>query len=779
MTDPGARANRLARESSPYLLLHAHNPVDWYPWGPEAIERARREDKPIFLSVGYSTCYWCHVMERESFSNPAIAGEMNAAFVNVKVDREERPDLDEIYMLATQILAGQGGWPNSLFLTPKLEPFFAGTYFPPEERWGRPGFATVVRSMVHAWSERRPDVEAQAGELAAAIRRHLAEAPAWRGELPGAELARQALAALRQRFDATWGGFGDAPKFPTPANLWLLDHLAGERPEAAMMLEATLGAMARGGLFDQLAGGFHRYATDREWRVPHFEKMLYDNGLLLEAYAREHARTGSAEAARVALETAEFLERELAGPEGAFHAAIDAETDGHEGAYYVWTRAELDAALGAEDAQFLAPLLGFAGDPFFEGERYVLHLPRPLEVLARERRTTRERLLEEMAPLRATLLEARARRKRPATDDKLLADWNGTAIAGLAAAGSALGRPALIARAARAADALLAHLRAPDGTLLHAWRRGAGRVAAFLSDYAFLIHGLLRLHETDGERRWLDEAVRLADEMTERLESPAGGFWNVAESDDLLVRGKEVFDGALPAANAVAALDLLDLAARTGEARFGERLERLLRAAAPAAVAHVDGARAFAVALALAAARRRERAPSASGEEEEKAKAEAEEGREKEEEKEAALKGVEGSSAGGRFAGGALAMLEEEARGVVRPELRVGPAGADGWRTFELRLELRDGWHLSSEGRAPLIVEGLAVELDGLEISVPPSLERDDASPRGGTGRPEATGRARPEASPERERKAIRLRFQACEAGRCLPEVAVDLPWPD
>ncbi|KAB2962664.1 MAG: thioredoxin domain-containing protein, partial [Thermoanaerobaculia bacterium] len=396
MAESPESSNRLARESSPYLRLHAGNPVDWYPWGGEALERARREDKPIFLSIGYSTCYWCHVMERESFSDPAIAAEMNRAFVNIKVDREERPDLDEIYMVATQVLSGQGGWPNSLFLTPKLEPFFAGTYFPPEDRHGRPGFPNVLRSMAHAWRERRADVEEQAGELAGAIRHHLDEIEPGRGELPGAELALRALEGLRRRFDATWGGFGEAPKFPTPSNLWLLAELAPSRADAAMMLGATLEGMARGGIFDQLAGGFHRYATDREWRVPHFEKMLYDNGLLLEAFAGEHARTGSGEARRVALETAAFLARELTSPEGAFWSAIDAETDGREGAYYVWSRAELEAVLGEEDAAFLAPILGFSGEPFFEGDRYVLHLPRPLDVAARERHTGVEELAAEV-----------------------------------------------------------------------------------------------------------------------------------------------------------------------------------------------------------------------------------------------------------------------------------------------------------------------------------------------------------------------------------------------
>jgi len=735
--------NRLAGESSPYLRLHAHNPVDWYPWGPEAIEKARREDKPIFLSVGYSTCYWCHVMERESFSNAEIAAEMNAAFVNVKLDREERPDLDEIYMLATQILAGQGGWPNSVFLTPKLEPFFAGTYFPPEERYGRPGFPTVVRSMQHAWSERREDVESQATELAGAIRRHLDEAAPWQGELPGGEVAEQALAVLRKRFDGTWGGFGEAPKFPTPSNLWLLAELSAAKPAAAMMLEATLDAMARGGIFDHLAGGFHRYATDREWRVPHFEKMLYDNGLLLECYAREHERSGSPEAARIALATAEFLANEMTDPGGALWSAIDAETDGHEGAYYVWTRDELDAALGPEDAQFLAPILGFDGEPFFEKERYVLHLPRPVDVLARERRTKPAGLLGEIAPLRARLLAARSARKRPATDDKVLADWNGTAVAGLAVAGRVLGRPELVERAARAADFVLASLRTSDGTLLHAWRGGRGAVPAFLSDYAYFVRGLLALHEASGDRRWLDEAVRLADEMESRLASPAGGYFNAAAGEDLLVRGKEIFDGAMPAANAVAALDLLALAAATGETRFHERLERSLRAFAPVATTHVDGARAFSIALARAAETRG---------------------------------GPAASEVAGGGASRAESPLERQAGEQVRALLRTEAAGEGDWAPFELRLSVARGWHLTPLGDASgaaLVLAAEGAELADIEVPRPVGLPLE-GSPRGLEGEVVVSGRWRAPGKAGPGSK-LRVRYQVCGDGRCLPETAIEL----
>ncbi len=737
VSDPTQGGNRLARESSPYLRLHAGNPVDWYPWGSEAIETARREDKPIFLSVGYSTCYWCHVMERESFSDPAVAAEMNRGFVNVKVDREERPDLDEIYMLGTQLLTGQGGWPNSVFLTPRLEPFFAGTYFPPTDRGGRPGFPTVLRSLAHAWRERRDDVEAQAGELAGAIRHHLEEAEPGSEPLPGSELAERALEGLRRRFDGTWGGFGEAPKFPTPSNLWLLAALAPERGDAAMMLAATLDGMARGGIFDQLGGGFHRYSTDREWRVPHFEKMLYDNGLLLEAYAREHARSGSPEARRVALETAGFLAREMTSPEGGLWSAIDAETDGREGAYYVWTRAELGRALGEEDATFLAPILGFGDEPFFEGEAYVLHLPRALDVAARERRIARAELLAEIDPLRAKLLEARGRRKRPATDDKILADWNGTAIAGLAEAGHRLSRPDLIARAERAAEFLLATVRSPGGVLLHSWRAGEGRIEAFLGDYVFLVRGLLRLHRATGAARWIDAAALLQQEQDRRLASPRGGYFNAAEAPDLMVRGKELFDGAMPGANGVAALNLLELAAATRDDRFAVAAERTLRAFAPTVDAHPDGARTMALAFAGFAA---------SG-----AAA-------------AALRepGAETAAPGSRAA-------------VERAVAELGGEDAAGWRPLIVRISLLPGWHLVAEPEPPGL-EASGADLEAVELPAADRLPAEAGSPglRGWRGDLEIRARLRPTGP----RVSLVLRFAACGDGACHPpaklEIALD-----
>jgi len=594
-TDDPKHTNRLAGESSPYLLLHQHNPVDWYPWGEEALARAREEDKPIFLSIGYSTCYWCHVMERESFSNPEVARVMNERFVNIKVDREERPDVDETYMAATQILAGQGGWPNSVFLTPELKPFYAGTYFPPDDAHGRPGFPQVLAGLAGAWKTRRDEVTIQSDEVAQAMRRILEERFAPGDHVPDAAAAERACEGLRRTFDRDRGGFGGSPKFPTPANLFLLHALAvrggsagAGDPPAAEMLSETLDRMARGGIYDQLGGGFHRYATDAEWLVPHFEKMLYDNGTLLELYALEHERTGSPEAARIAAETAAFLEREMALPDGAFAAAIDAETGGREGAFYVWTAGELRAVLGDEDFAFLAPLYGFDRGPFFRDPHapeaepaYVLHLPETLAEQAAHRHTGLDDLLAEIDPLRRRLLAAREERPRPATDTKVLADWNGLAIRGLAVAGRVLGDDRWIALARRAADRVLEVMRPAGGPLLHAVRGGEGRVAAFLSDYAFLVRGLLGLAEATEEERYLEAAVALATEQAERLAHPAGGFYNAAAADDLIVRSQEIFDGATPAANGVAVLNALDLSNRTGDERWRRQAERALAAFSP------------------------------------------------------------------------------------------------------------------------------------------------------------------------------------------------------
>jgi uncharacterized protein YyaL (SSP411 family) len=747
------RTNRLAGESSPYLLLHQHNPVDWYPWGEEAISRARREEKPIFLSVGYSTCYWCHVMERESFSNPAIAELMNREFVNVKLDREERPDLDEIYMTATQILTEQGGWPNSVFLTPDLKPFYAGTYFPPENRYGRPGFRSVLEDLAHAWKERRSEVEEQAEEMGRAMSHHLEERsqPA-RGPAPGT-VAAKALESLARRFDPEWGGFGGAPKFPTPSNLFLLLEMAGEHPEAGRMLSASLDQMARGGIYDQLGGGFHRYATDREWKIPHFEKMLYDNGFLLELYAAEHARSGDLQAARVVRETAAWLEREMTAPEGAFWSAIDAETHGHEGAFYVWNRAELLAALGEENFAFLAPLLGFDGPPFFEGSHYVLHLPERLDAVARRRRMAEGDLAAELDAARAKLFAARAGRERPATDDKVLTDWNGTVIAGLAVAGKLLAEPAFVERAAKAADFVLTTMRPAGGPLLHTWRQGQTRakIPAYLADYAFLVRGLLALHDATGEARWLAAAGEITAEQIERLRDPHGGFFTGAVSPDVLYRSKDVFDGAMPSGNAIAILNLLELGLRTGDLGWRRRARAALAAFAQIVQGHPDAVRMLAIAV---------RRYHETGGGPEEANAEYDEVRAAHE-REASASGV--------------GKLEHEAEHLVKARLAfdeaVDAGTAGGWRPFRLTLEIAASWHLQANPASePYLVATAVTETAGglRNLRYPagePFSSRYSASPIAVySGRVEITGEAAATAR-------LALTYQACDEARCLPPV--------
>ena len=578
MSEKVPRRNALAGESSPYLLLHDENPVDWYPWGGEALARAREEDKPIFLSVGYSTCYWCHVMERESFSAPEIAALMNEHFINIKVDREERPDLDEIYMVATQVLTDQGGWPNSVFLTPDLKPFFAGTYFPPRDAKDRPGFPTVLRSLAEAWTERRGDIEEQGESVVGALRHYLEERDPPIDGLPGAEPAERSLRLLERQFDPVWGGFGTAPKFPSVPNLWLLEGVGADDATAATMLETTLDRMARGGIYDQIGGGFHRYATDQEWTVPHFEKMLCDNGLLLELYARDFERNGSEQSERITRETAAFLIREMSSRDGGFWSAIDAETDGVEGRYYVWSQNELIDALSREDAAFLAPMLGFQGGPFFRTDYFVLHWPEPLAVQAERRQASTDVLFSEVRPMLDRLLAVRDARKRPLTDDKILTDWNGMVIAGLAEAGRVLGDPQLLARAQSAAEFVLARMRSENGPLLHSWRDGRGQVQAFLADYAFLVRGLLTLSRAVGDEVWCERAVELIEEQEARLAAPEGGYFAAAETAELVVRSRDVYDGALPSANSVAVINLLDLHRQTGADRWLDLAARALRA---------------------------------------------------------------------------------------------------------------------------------------------------------------------------------------------------------
>ncbi len=594
-------ANRLARETSPYLLLHAHNPVDWYPWGPEAFDKAKAEKKPIFLSVGYSSCYWCHVMERESFEDAEIAKFLNAHFVCIKVDREERPDVDQIYMTALQALGPGGGWPMSMFLTPDGRPFFGVTYLPPRDREGTTGFLTLAAAIAKGWTADRAEIDKAADALTDAVRQRLNAEKGRRGMPLSRDWAARGLDELAEQFDPEYGGFGfnpknpRRPKFPEPANLvFLLDrHIrkagqkaepAAAKPEAADPLEmvrVTLDRMARGGIRDHLAGGYHRYSTDRSWTIPHFEKMLYDNAQLASVHLSAFEVTGDPRWRAEAEATFAFVERSMTAPEGGFYSALDAETKAGEGAYYVWTRDEVKSLLGdGPDAAAFLQVYGLSGEPNFEGGRYVLQEPRTRAEQAAAFRTTPAELEARLAPLRARLLAARDRRPAPMRDDKVLTGWNGLMIAAYAD-GYRLLRVEKYRRAAEAAaDFLLRRLRAPDGRLLRSYRVGQSRLAAYLEDYAFLAHGLLRLHAATGDARWLREARALADRMIADFEDREdGGFFFTADGhESLLARPKDPLDNALPSGNTVAILDLLALHKLTGESSYRDHADKALRA---------------------------------------------------------------------------------------------------------------------------------------------------------------------------------------------------------
>ena len=558
--------NRLAKESSPYLLQHAHNPVDWYPWGDEAFAKAKKEDKPIFLSIGYSTCHWCHVMERESFESEEVAKALNAGFVAIKVDREERPDVDAVYMSAVQTMTGQGGWPLSVFLTPERKPFFGGTYFPPEDRHGRPGFTTVLTRVLDYWKDHRADVTSSADELT----RHLQtpEGGAAAGKATAETLAR-GVDQFSASFDSIRGGFGNAPKFPRAFALsFLLGERGRARPGAALnIVDKTLDEMARGGIYDHLGGGFHRYSTDAEWLVPHFEKMLYDQATLSRAYVEAWQVTANESYARTARETFDYVLRDLLDASGGFHSAEDADSEGEEGKFYVWTRAELVAALGADDGALFADLYGATDGGNFRDEAThkatganILHLATSVVAVAKKLRVEPAALEARVIPMRTKLLALRANRIRPHLDDKVLTDWNGLMIGSLAYGGAALGDQRYVDAAARAADFLLATMRS-KGALLHRYRKGVAGIDGFLDDYVFLALGLVDLYEATFDAKWLAAARDLAREMVAKFgDAKAGGFLlSSSGSETLVARTKELYDGAMPSGNSAAALLLLRL----------------------------------------------------------------------------------------------------------------------------------------------------------------------------------------------------------------------------
>ena len=552
--------NRLAHETSPYLLQHAHNPVDWYPWGPEALNRARAQDKPIFLSIGYAACHWCHVMERESFENGRTAAFLNDRFVAIKVDREERPDLDAIYMDAVQHMTGGGGWPMSVFLTPQGKPFYGGTYFPDQPRHGLPSFTQVLAGVDQAWRERRGDVEESAGSLASAVSAQMAPTHGT-AEIDPKTLDAAVLDTVRlgleRDFDARHGGWGGAPKFPQPMTIEFLlrrQALDGDQRSLAMA-RRTLDGMAAGGIYDHLGGGFARYATDAVWLVPHFEKMLYDNAQLARVYTHAWQLTHEPRYAAVVEETIGFVLRELRTADGGFASSLDADTDGEEGATYTWTKTEIDDVLGDEAAEFDAAY-GVTPNGNWEGRTI---LARPIGAADSER----------LAIARGRLFEARQRRPQPARDGKVLTAWNGLMIGALADAAAAFGRSDWADAAAAAADLLLSKARNQDGHLFRSWKDGRAKHAGVLEDYADLADGLLALYEATFDERWFGAACQLADTILAHFADPAGGFFDTADDHEALIaRPKGLQDNAVPSGGAMAVTVLLKLAALTGERRY-------------------------------------------------------------------------------------------------------------------------------------------------------------------------------------------------------------------
>ncbi len=575
--------NRLAHETSPYLLQHQNNPVDWYPWGADAIERARAEQKPIFLSIGYSACHWCHVMEHESFESEAIAKILNEKFVAVKVDREERPDLDQIYMNVTQMMTGRGGWPMSVFLTPDLKPFYAGTYFPPTARGGMPGFDQVLLAVDDAWQNRRDHAEDMGDQLVAELKKMeqgSAAAPA--GELKR-ELIDAAVAALSRSFDATWGGFGGAPKFPHPMDLQLLlrHWRRSGRQQSLDMVKKTLDRMAAGGIYDHVGGGFARYSVDARWLAPHFEKMLYDNALLATTYVEAWQATDDEDYARVARETLDYVLRDMTDAGGGFYSTEDADSEGEEGKFYVWTPEEIEAVLGEETGAIFGRVYDVTDAGNFEGKN-ILNLPKTLAQSAMILGMPLEDLRDLLASSLQKLFAAREKRVHPAKDDKVLVSWNGLMIDAMARAGAALGEPRFSGAASRAADFIQQNLMRSDGRLLHTWRTGQAKLDAYLDDYACLANGLVSLYEATFDAARLVEATRLADLMLEHFaDEKNGGFYFTADDhEQLIARNKEIADSSTPAASAMAAMALVRLAKLSGEKKYHEAAERAIAAAA-------------------------------------------------------------------------------------------------------------------------------------------------------------------------------------------------------
>ena len=574
-------ANRLVSETSPYLLQHAENPVDWYAWGPEAFEAARAQDKPVFLSVGYSACHWCHVMEHESFENEATAALMNRHFISVKVDREERPDVDAIYMKAVQAMTERGGWPMSVFLTPEGEPFYGGTYFPDRPRHGLPSFGQLLERIAQGWQTRRSDLVDSGSRLSAALAQSVDSSRASALTAADASILDAATNGLSRTFDSTNGGWGGAPKFPQPAviEFVLRRHLATGDSSLLGMVTSSLDAMAHGGIYDQIGGGFHRYTVDGIWLVPHFEKMLYDNAQLARVYLHAWQVTGKPLYRSIVEETLDYVAREMREPSGGFYSAQDADSEGEEGRFFVWTPAEIEEVTG--DASLLMAAYGVTERGNFEGKN-ILHVVKSTEDLARESGIAVddaevENVEERMRRARELLLAARGTRVRPGTDDKVLTGWNGLMLTAFAEAARVLDREDYLSVAEKNAEFVLSQLRGSGGRLLRTWKGGAAKLNGYLEDYALYAEGLLELYQATFDPAWFDAAVDFADLMVAHFADPASGFFDTSDDhEQLLFRPKETQDGAMPSGGSVAAMVLAKLGAFTGDAGYSDVAEAAL-----------------------------------------------------------------------------------------------------------------------------------------------------------------------------------------------------------
>ncbi|MFP6737881.1 MAG: thioredoxin domain-containing protein [Planctomycetota bacterium] len=583
MTGKKSEPNRLAESTSPYLQQHAFNPVDWYPWGDEALEKAKELDRPIFLSVGYSSCHWCHVMERESFEDRDIAKLMNENFINIKVDREERPDIDALYMNAVQMLSGQGGWPMSVFLTPDLRPFWGGTYFPPRGHYNsagevvRPGFVDILISLSRAYRESPEKIENAASQVVEGLCRP--ETPSG-GDLASEEVLKLAGEDAARRFDPAFGGFGPAPKFPrsTEISMLLRVYALGGNPEVLHMCERTLEAMAHGGMYDQVGGGFHRYSTDAKWLVPHFEKMLYDNALLVRTYLEAFQVTGRELYGRIASEVLDYVLAEMTSSEGGFFSATDADSEGREGVFFVWRPAEVEEILGGEDARLFCRYFNITTEGNFEDSTSIAHVTASLDEVAASLGIEPDVASAKIEEGRKKLYEARAKRPAPFRDEKVLTSWNGMMISALARGFQVLGEPRYLQAAQRAAGLILEEMQ-DGGRLLRVRKDGKSRITGFLDDNAFFIEALLDLYESCFEVNYLEEARRLADAVLAGFsdEEEAGLYFTSEEHELIITRRKDPFDGAVPSPTGVMALNLLRLERLTDTAGYRQRAEGILR----------------------------------------------------------------------------------------------------------------------------------------------------------------------------------------------------------